>query len=96
MVNGFSYSAACGIILDQVLNPCPLHWQVDSQPLLHQGSPGVIIKKKKPEFKMTKPDYKIKDDVVVKNNDFLNQKDLNGSFKNSYVLIFCNPLCKPK
>ena len=24
---------------DQGLNPCLLHWQVDSQPLDHQGSP---------------------------------------------------------
>ena len=31
--------AACGIFRDQGSNPCPLHWQVDSQPLRHQGSP---------------------------------------------------------
>ena len=24
-------------------NPCPLHWQADSQPLRHQGSPGADI-----------------------------------------------------
>jgi len=24
-----NYSKACGIFLDQRLNPCPLHWQVD-------------------------------------------------------------------
>ena len=34
-----SCSAACGIIPDQGSNPCPLHWQADSQPLHHQGSP---------------------------------------------------------
>ena len=28
-----------GIFPDQGLNPCPLHWQMDSQPLHHQGSP---------------------------------------------------------
>ena len=27
---GLSYPAACGIFLDQSLNPCPLHWQLDS------------------------------------------------------------------
>ena len=27
-----SCSAACGIFPDQVSNPCPLHWQADSQP----------------------------------------------------------------
>ena len=34
-----SCSAACGIFPDQGPNPCPLHWQADSQPLSHQGSP---------------------------------------------------------
>ena len=34
-----SCSAARGIFPDQGSNPCPLHWQVDSQPLRHQGSP---------------------------------------------------------
>ena len=33
-------SVACGIFPDQGSNPCPLHWQADSQPLRHQGSPG--------------------------------------------------------
>ena len=34
-----SCSTACGILPDQGSNPCPLHWQADSQPLRHQGSP---------------------------------------------------------
>ena len=34
-----SCSAACGILPDQGSNPRPLHWQADSQPLRHQGSP---------------------------------------------------------
>ena len=34
-----SCSVACGIFTDQGPNPCPLHWQADSQPLRHQGSP---------------------------------------------------------
>ena len=33
-------SAACGIFPDQGSNPCPPHWQADSQPLRHQGSPS--------------------------------------------------------
>ena len=37
--HGLSCSAACGIFPDQGSNPCPLHWQADSQPLRHQGSP---------------------------------------------------------
>ena len=36
-------SAACGIFPDQGSNPCPLHWQADSQPLRHQGSPITLI-----------------------------------------------------
>ena len=39
VAHGPSCSAACGIFLDQGSNPCPLHWQADSQPLCHQGSP---------------------------------------------------------
>ena len=35
----YSCSTACGIFPDQGSNPCPLHWQADSQPLRHQGSP---------------------------------------------------------
>ena len=38
-----SCSAACGILPDQGSNPCPLHWQADSQPLRHQGSPLQVI-----------------------------------------------------
>ena len=39
VAHGPSCSAACGIFPDQGSNPCPLHWQTDSQPLHHQGSP---------------------------------------------------------
>ena len=43
VAHGPSCSAACGIFPDQGSNPCPLHWQADSQPLRHQGSPKVSI-----------------------------------------------------
>ena len=39
VAHGCSCSTACGIFPDQGSNPCPLHWQADSQPLHHQGSP---------------------------------------------------------
>ena len=42
-----SCTAACGIFPDQGLNPCPLHWQADSQPLHHQGSPQVYVLKER-------------------------------------------------
>ena len=38
-----SCSAACGILPDQGSNPCRLHWQADSQPLHHQGSPSFFF-----------------------------------------------------
>ena len=37
VVHGLSCSAACGIFPDQGLNPRPLHWQADSNPLCHLG-----------------------------------------------------------
>ena len=39
VAHGPSCSPVCGIFPDQGSNPCPLHWQADSQPLCHQGSP---------------------------------------------------------
>ena len=44
VAHGPSWSAACGILPDQGSNPCPLHWQADSQPLRHQGSPRNFLK----------------------------------------------------
>ena len=43
VAQGPSRSAACGIFPDQGSNPCPLHWQADSQPLRHQGSPIILF-----------------------------------------------------
>ena len=43
VAHGSSCSAACGIFPDQGSNPCPLHWQADSQPLRHQGSPHILF-----------------------------------------------------
>ena len=44
VAHGPSCSAACGIFPDQGSSPCPLHWQADSQPLRHQGSPCSLFK----------------------------------------------------
>ena len=38
-----SCSVAFGIFPDQGSNPCHLHWQADSQPLRHQGSPDCLF-----------------------------------------------------
>ena len=47
VAHGPSCSAACGILPDQGSNLCLLHWQADSQPLRHQGSPAVLFFKQK-------------------------------------------------
>ena len=49
VAHGPSCSAACGILPDQGSNPCPLHWQADSQPLRHQGSPPRRLFKRGPK-----------------------------------------------
>ena len=43
VAHGPSCSTACGIFPDQGSNPCPLHWQADSQPLHQQGSQMIYI-----------------------------------------------------
>ena len=43
VAHGLSCSAACGIFPGQGSNPCSLHWQADSQPLRHQGSPAHLF-----------------------------------------------------
>ena len=43
VVHGFSCSTACGILPDRGLNPCLLHWQVDSLPLSHLESLLVFL-----------------------------------------------------
>ena len=53
--HGPSCSAACGIFPDQGSNPCPLHWQADSQPLRHQGSPKTILREKKRSWRNQPP-----------------------------------------
>ena len=46
VAHGPSCPAARGIFPDQGSNPCPLHWQADSQPLRHQGSPCLAFLRK--------------------------------------------------
>ena len=43
VAHGPSCSAARGILPDQGSNLRPLHWQADSQPLRHQGSPNHLF-----------------------------------------------------
>ena len=46
MVHGLSCSEACGISPDRRSSLCHLHWQVDSLPPSHQGSPENMITEK--------------------------------------------------
>ena len=43
VVHRLSCSSACGIFLDLGSNPCLLHWQADSLPMSHQGSPKTCL-----------------------------------------------------
>ena len=43
VVHGVSWSVACGILPGQGSNPCSPHWQAESKPLKHQGSPRVSL-----------------------------------------------------
>ena len=43
VAHGLSCSAACGILPDHGSNTCPLHWQADSYPLRHEGSPKMKV-----------------------------------------------------
>ena len=52
VAHGPSCSAACGIFPNQGSNPCPLHWQADSQPLRHQGSPRLYYSFSFPKTKI--------------------------------------------
>ena len=68
VAHGPSCSVACGIFPDQGSNPCPLHWQGDSQPLRHQGSPTlttIII-------------------ILAYNSTFYFLQDLKKVHKNNY------------
>ena len=44
VADGLSCPEACGIFLEQGSNLYPLHWQADSEPLNHQGSPLINFK----------------------------------------------------
>ena len=57
VAHGPSCSAACGILPDQGSNLCPLHWQADSQPLRHQGSPQHFFKLRQQRYKHSVPQY---------------------------------------
>ena len=46
VAHGLICPITCGVFPDQGSNPCPLHWQVDSKLVDHQGSPMCSAKSK--------------------------------------------------
>ena len=71
VAHGPSCSAARGIFPDQGLNPCALHWQADSQPLRHQGSPQsdsfktLLYPSSVHNPQLSSPWYRVKDNVLL-------------------------------
>ena len=43
VAHGLSCSETCGVFPDQGSDPCLLHWQAETLPLSHQGSPAIIL-----------------------------------------------------
>ena len=54
VAHGPSCFAACGIFPDQGSNPCPPHWQADSQPPRHQGSPACFFMRERRKIEVDK------------------------------------------
>ena len=79
MVHKPSCSKACGIFRDQGLNSCPLHWQADSCPLDHQGSPIKLIKKKSPERKKMSVPYECPREYCIRAGVDVEQKILKSN-----------------
>ena len=57
LAHGLSCSTIRGIFLDQGLNPCLLHWEVDSLPLIHQGNLNNYLKHKWIKFSNQKTEW---------------------------------------
>ena len=47
VAHGLICSVTCGIFPGQESNLCRLHWQADSHPLYHQGSPKLLFREMK-------------------------------------------------
>ena len=73
-----SCSAVCGTFPDQGSNPCPLHWQADSQPLRHQGSPLQLSLDAKLSQKL----------VPENNNHFIMSRDFHGKVHLGHFMLY--------
>ena len=93
VAHGLICSTACGIFPDQGSNPCPLHWQADSQPLRHQGSPISVFSTK---LQLPFPSFLF---ILWPNLPYRNFKLFcnwfNQAFKKLMISKFCVLLGKP-
>ena len=89
VAHGPSCSAACGIFPDQGSNPCPLHWQADSQPLHHQGSPTLKFEYRRcstePHFTKLYYDFSILKFFCT----FLKRRDIAWHNMNHLGKLYC-------
>ena len=97
MAHGPSCSTACGIFPDQGLSPCPLHWQADSQPLHHQGSPSKSFLNVSCIFSILFPRFWIIFTIITLNS-FSGSLPISSSFFRAagflpYSFICCVFLC---
>ena len=83
VAHGSNCSAACGILPDQGSNPCPLHWQADSQPLRHQGSPMPFLRD---------CNFKNRNEVIL---SFFSYSELFSEKKAHCVILATFPLSIP-
>ena len=85
VMHGPTCSAACGIFPDQGSNPCPLHWQADSQPLRHQGNPGASFT---PESALYQGHVRLLFQQSVKRGQITMYREKNTAFDfiNSFIL----------
>ena len=96
MVHGLSCSEACGVFPDQGSNPRLLHWQADSLPLSHQGSPvKLFFIVLSILFFLERIQYV---QPMLKERGFMLLPFVDGVFYINYLEFFCmgdfsSPLC---
>ena len=77
-MHGLSGPAACGILLDQGSNQCPLYRQVDFQPLDYQGNTVFVFLRKITYFKRNSYTNKMQPHTLVGKYIMRNQPDLES------------------
>ena len=94
---GLSCSSACEVFPHQGLNPCLLHWQVDSLPLRHQGSPPETVMQPLSHVQLFATPWTTACQAFLAITDSQNLLKLmsNDLVMPSNHLILCHPLLLP-